>query len=59
MVIEYIFKRKLLKDIGDKFNLSKTKVKEILLSFPLKEKVHKPRAVHILVDAICCPGGVI
>jgi len=52
VVMEYIFKRRLLKDISDKFNLSKTKVREILLSFSLKEKTHRPRGVHILVDAI-------
>jgi len=52
IIIDYVFNRYLLRDLEDKYSLSKTKIEKLINEYTIKEKEHDPRKIHLVVDAI-------
>ncbi len=49
---EYVFKKQVLRELKDDYNLDKKTLHKYLETYIVKTKSHTPRALHIVVDAL-------
>lgn len=52
IIEEYIFHKQSYRELRERYGYSKQKLHNTLENYRIKEKKHKPRKVHLLVDAI-------
>jgi len=49
---EYIFHKQTYREMKEQYHYSKQKLHNILRNYKVKEKIHNPRKVHLIVDTI-------